>query len=88
MENIGIVGVAAITAICYFAAEVVKATKLNNKWIPAICGSLGAVLGIVSMYIMPDFPAGDMITAISVGIVSGFAATGVNQMYKQMTLDN
>lgn len=33
---------------------------------------------------MPDFPAGDYITAVAVGIVSGLAATGVNQCVKQM----
>ena len=33
---------------------------------------------------MPDFPAGDQLTAIAVGIVSGLSATGVNQIYKQL----
>ena len=33
---------------------------------------------------MPEFPATDYITAAAVGIVSGFAATGVNQVFKQM----
>ena len=39
------------------------------------------------MYIMPDFPAGDIITAIAVGIVSGLAATGAHQIYKQLSGD-
>jgi len=34
---------------------------------------------------MPDYPAQDYITAVAVGIVSGLAATGVNQVYKQLT---
>ena len=33
---------------------------------------------------MPDFPAGDILTAVSVGIVSGLAATGANQLGKQL----
>ena len=37
------------------------------------------------MRIMPDYPAQDYITAVAVGIVSGLAATGVNQVYKQLT---
>jgi hypothetical protein len=33
---------------------------------------------------MPEFPASDLLTAIAVGIASGFAATGVNQVFKQL----
>lgn len=85
MEFTGIVSVAAITAICYLAAQGIKATGLDNKWLPVICGTLGAVLGVVGIYVMPEFPANDILTALAVGIVSGFAATGVNQVYKQLT---
>ena len=35
--------------------------------------------------IMPEFPASDYLTAAAVGIVSGLAATGINQVYKQLT---
>lgn len=83
--DLGITGVAAITVICYLAAQGIKATPLNNKWLPVICGILGGILGVVGMLIMPDFPAGDYITAVAVGIVSGLAATGANQIYKQLT---
>lgn len=79
-----ILGVGSITIICYLFAEGVKATKLNNKWIPVLVGLLGGILGVVGMFVMPEFPAGDVITAISVGIVSGLAATGANQVYKQL----
>jgi hypothetical protein len=83
--DFGITGVAGIVVICYLAAQAIKATSLDNKWLPVICGALGGVLGIVGMYVMPDYPAGDVITAIAVGIVSGLAATGANQVYKQLT---
>lgn len=80
----GIASVAAITVICYLAAQAVKATALDNKWLPVICGLLGGVLGTVCLAVgVPDFPAGDYITAAAVGIVSGLAATGANQVYKQ-----
>lgn len=84
MENIGIAGVAAITVICYLAGQIVKATKLDNKWIPIIVGICGAILGVVGMYTMPDFPASDILSALAVGVVSGLGATGVNQIAKQM----
>lgn len=41
------------------------------------------VLGVAGLYTMPDFPAGDVINAVAVGMASGLAATGVNQLYKQ-----
>ncbi len=82
--DLGIAGVTVITVICYIVAEAVKAANINTKWLPVICGVLGGVLGVVSMYVMPDFPAEDVITAIAVGIVSGLAATGANQIYKQL----
>lgn len=84
ITSIGIVGVAAITVICYLIGEIVKASGLDNKYIPCIVGIAGGVLGIAGMFIMPDFPAGDYITAVAVGIVSGLAATGVNQVMKQI----
>lgn len=82
--DFGIAGVAAITVICYLIAQGVKATNLNNKWIPVICGLCGGILGEVAAMVMPEFPAVDPISAAAIGIVSGFAATGVNQMYKQL----
>ena len=85
MEIANIANVAAITVICYLAALGVKATKLDNKFIPIICGVLGGILGVVGMFVIPEYPAGDVLNAAAVGIVSGFAATGINQVYKQMT---
>lgn len=84
MEIMGIVGVAAITVICYLVGEISKASLLDNKWIPVICGICGAALGWAAMYVMPDFPAEDIITAVAIGIVSGLAATGTNQIFKQL----
>lgn len=81
----GIASVAAITVICYLAGVIAKATALDNKWIPVICGVLGGVLGVAGLYLgLPDFPAADPLTAVAVGIVSGLAATGVNQAVKQL----
>ena len=82
--DFGIAGVAAITVIAYLIGSAVKATSLNNRWIPSICGTVGGILGVLAIRIMPDFPATDYITAVAVGIVSGLAATGVNQIGKQL----
>lgn len=84
MENLGFTAIPAITVICYLVACCVKLTQLNNKWLPVICGLAGAVLGIAALIVMPDFVASDPITAIAIGIVSGLAATGANQVIKQL----
>lgn len=84
ISSLGITGVAAITVICLLIGQGVKASGLDNKWIPITCGVCGGALGVLGMFIMPDFPATDYITAAAVGIVSGFAATGVNQVFKQL----
>ena len=82
--DFGIAGVAAITVIAYLIGSAVKATPLDNRWIPSIGGTVGGILGVLAMRIMPDFPATDYITAVAVGIVSGLAATGINQIGKQL----
>ena len=84
ISSIGIVGVAAITVICYLVGEIVKASGINNKYIPCVVGVAGGILGVAGMFIMPDFPATDYITAIAIGIVSGLASTGANQLVKQI----
>lgn len=85
--DIGIAGVAGISVICYLIGQIVKTTGLDNKWIPCIVGVAGAALGAVGLYIMPDFPAAEPLTAVAVGIVSGLAATGANQLGKQLKED-
>lgn len=85
MENIGIASVAAITVICYLAGLIAKALPLDDRYIPIVCGVCGAVLGVAGLYLgLPDFPAADPVTALAVGIVSGLAATGANQVFKQL----
>lgn len=85
MEIMGITSIAAITVICYLLALGIKATPLDNKWLPVICGILGCILGEAAMFVMPDFPANDAITSAAIGIVSGLAATGVHQIGKQLS---
>ena len=71
-------------AICYVIGLGCKAyEKIPDKWIPVIMAVCGGVLGVAGLYTMPDFPAGYVINAVAVGMASGLAATGVNQLYKQ-----
>lgn len=84
--DFGIATVAVITALVYVVGLIWKTTPLDNKWIPALCGVSGIILGIVAFLIgVPDFPAKDVLTAAAVGAVSGLAATGVNQIFKQFS---
>ena len=77
--------VLAIVIITYLIGLAAKAsTKIKDETIPVIVGTFGGVLGVVGMYVMPDFPASDILNAIAIGIVSGLASTGVNQTWKQI----
>ena len=83
--DFGIGAVVAITVITYLIGMGCKAwEKMDNKFIPVTCGFVGAILGVVGMYTMPDFPAKDILNAVAIGIVSGLASTGANQVGKQL----
>ena len=72
--DFGIAGVAAITVICYLGGMACKTTeKVKDEVIP-----------VAGMYLIPEFPAGDVINAAAIGIVSGLASTGVHQVIKQV----
>lgn len=74
----------AILVITYFIGMVVKQIKIiKDEWIPLIVGAMGGILGCIGFFIMENYPANDILNAIAVGIVSGLASTGVNQIYKQ-----
>lgn len=77
--------VLAITVITYLVGMLVKSIPtIKDETIPAIVGLCGGVLGIVGMYVIPDFPANDVLNAMAIGIASGLASTGTNQIYKQL----
>lgn len=76
--------VVSITVICYMIGEIVKVSPLNDKWIPICMGVIGGILGVLGFYFIPGFPASDILNGIAVGIVSGLASTGANQIFKQI----
>ena len=77
--------VAGITVICFLVGLGVKVSPLDDKYIPVIVGVVGGILGVVGLKVIPDFPVGNIIDAIAVGIESGLAATGAHQIGKQLT---
>lgn len=85
MDFLGIAAIPVITVIVFLIGEGAKAANLADKWIPVVCGVSGAILGVVALFVMPGFPGTDILTAIAIGIVSGLAATGAHQIYKQFT---
>ena len=58
--------------------------QVKDNIIPIIVGVAGGILGIAGMFVIPGYPADNILDAIAVGIVSGMASTGVNQIYKQV----
>ena len=82
--DFGSVTYAAIVVLAYLLGMAAKNIKrIPDNWIPVICGVFGAVLGVVGMYAIPDFPAQNILAALEIGAVSGLAATGVHQIGKQ-----
>lgn len=84
IDKLGIESVPVIAVIVFLIVQAVKATPIEDKWLPVIAGAVGGVLGLAATVLMPDYPAHDPLTAVAVGIVSGLAATGAHQIYKQV----
>ncbi|MDR3292752.1 MAG: phage holin family protein [Clostridiales bacterium] len=79
-----------IAAIVYGAMALYK-YAVNGKaslirLIPIIAAVLGAVLGVVAFYIVPEIHVADNVySALFVGAASGLAATGSHQIFKQLS---
>lgn len=86
-EALDILGAGAITAICYLVGMGVKATPWNNnQLIPIVCGAVGMILGLVCYFTGLDvLPVTNPVSAAAAGVWSGLAATGINQVAKQLT---
>lgn len=88
MNDLGFIAFPAIVVICYLIGATIKAinNETLNKFIPVICGFVGGILGVVVFKTIPGYiPAENWLMALAIGIVSGFAATGINQVYQQFT---
>ncbi len=74
-----------IVVLCYLAITAIKSTKVDSKWYPLISCTIGAILGAALFYVFPEFiGTASLMAAIISGGVSGLAATGTNQVFKQL----
>lgn len=82
------IAIPAITVICYLLAQAYKSFMAEDmyKHIPVLCGAVGGVVGVLCYLFIPGYiPADNVIVAAAIGLVSGWAATGANQVWKQNT---
>lgn len=78
-----------ITAIVYMIIEVYKSVTPDlekyRKIIPLIAMAIGMLLGILAYFISPEvIQSVNILGAIFIGGCNGLAATGVNQIFKQL----
>lgn len=88
MNDLGFIAFPAIVVLCYLIGATLKAigNETLDKFIPMICGFVGGILGVVVFKTIPGYiPAENWLMALAIGIVSGFASTGINQVYKQFS---
>lgn len=82
-----------LVIIIYVIVEILKKTILktdkSRKHIPLISCIAGIIVGIVIFCIWPDvLYCSNVLEAIAMGGLSGFAATGCNQLYKKYSRYN
>ena len=79
-----LIGIPAIVVISYMITETFK-MFINKQYLPIVAGISGGMLGVLSFVLQIDImPATDIISALAIGIISGLAATGSNQIIKQI----
>lgn len=79
-----IIGIPAIVIISYLVTEGFK-QFVKKKYLPTIAGLTGAIFGLLAFFYAPNLvPSTDVITAIAIGIVSGLASTGSDQLVKKL----
>lgn len=90
MEYLQIISVPVIATIVYWVVNLIKYATKNNetfkRFIPLVSGGLGAILGAVCFYALPDIIAApNVVVALLSGGASGLSATGCNQVIKQLS---
>ena len=74
-----------IVVACYGLIELIKKTPLESKWYPVLSGAIGSVLAVLLYFIAPEIVGMSSPWAALVGgLASGLAATGTNQVFKQL----
>ena len=80
-----------LAGVIYLLGAALKAigNETLDRFIPVICGLAGGILGVVVFKTIPGYlPADNWLLALYVGIGSGLASVGVNQIYKQFSKSN
>ena len=78
-----LISIPTIMVISYLITEIFK-LFIKKKYLPVVAGVSGLILGIISFYLVPELIGNtNLLTSIAIGIVSGLAATGSNQILKQ-----
>ena len=84
------VSIPVIVVMSYLVGEIFKKVifrkKKRYKYIPVVVGVFGGVLGLVIYKISPEilFNINNPFEAVMVGIISGLASTGSNEIIKQI----
>ena len=84
------VSVPTIVLFCYIVGEIYKVLFKNKedtyKLIPVLVAIVGGVLGVLIYLTSPEmiFNVDNLWIALGIGIISGFSATGTNQVVKQL----
>ena len=74
-----------IIIVCYFVIAFLRKTSIPNEILPLLSGSLGLVLSILALYFVPSIvPETSVVSVCMYGFGSGLAATGSNQVFKQI----
>jgi|AGTN01.2.fsa_nt_gi hypothetical protein len=85
-----IISVPVIVTAVYWIMNTYKViTKEQEKymrWIPVLALATGIIMGVLCFYASPDLmPTDNVAMAIMIGGSSGLAATGTNQVFKQLS---
>ena len=78
-----------IALVCYIFSEIYKVIFKERedlyKLIPVFCGIFGGLLGVLIYLTSNEMKeVANIYQAIEIGIISGFASTGTNQVIKQI----
>ena len=87
--NMEYIVVPSILVICYILAEILKVItnkkEIIKRLIPPTLGIVGGILGLIAYIYLPTYlNANNIYEAIMIGILSGLASTGSNQIIKQI----
>lgn len=82
-----------ILMIVYIGMEIIKRTILKTEkmkkyraFIPVVAPIIGAIISIIIFYIWPYISTNiNVLNSFASGAISGAAATGGNQIYKQIS---